>query len=281
MQQALAQYPVQFADRQSAEENPLVSFIIPHRGKERLPLLRAVICSILAQKRVPVECIVVEQNATQEVHDLPPGVKYIHLPHPEDPDGWHKAWAFNKGVQGATADIFVYHDGDILVPVDYASEIVRKIRLDNYEVVHLHRFLFCLDEMSTANITSTRLIALDRGPERIRQNWKGGTLAITRRAYWQIGGFDERFVGWSGEDREFFDRCLALKGYRYGYLPFVHLWHPAQPTKHGDKRGGNLRFTDDVMAIPREQRIQDLRRLQAEDGATMKTESVISRPQAL
>ena len=46
-----------------------------------------------------------------------------------------------------------------------------------------------------------------------------------------IGGFDEGFVDWGGEDDEFYDRCGLLGHCRSGYLPFLHLWHPPQPDR--------------------------------------------------
>ncbi len=73
---------------------------------------------------VAVEVIVVEQGVEQEAEGLPGSVQYIHLPHPQDPEGWYKSWAFNVGVSQAQADIVVCHDGDILVPTHYADEII-------------------------------------------------------------------------------------------------------------------------------------------------------------
>lgn len=262
MKQAINQWPFEFANQNNCKSKPMVSFIIPHRGPERLPLLQKVISSILAQN-IPVECIVVEQNASREVEQLPDGVRYVHLPHLENPDGWHKSMAYNVGVHHARADIVVCHDGDILAPSNYAEEIVKRINDEGYDVVHLHRFLFCLDELSTKQtLIMQGGIDLHRPPERVRQNWKGGTLAITKQAFFQIGGFDERFTGWSGEDREFYDRCLVLNGYRFGYLPFIHLWHPEQSSKAGGKRDSNLEFTDEIMSLSREQRIDELQKLQ-------------------
>ena len=40
---------------------------------------------------------------------------------------------------------------------------------------------------------------------------QGGTIALEREAYFEIGGYDECFVGWGGEDNEFFQRCQTTK----------------------------------------------------------------------
>jgi hypothetical protein len=99
----------------------------------------------------------------------------------------------------------------------------------------------------------------DTAPEAVWQNWKGGTLAIRRDAYFRIGGFDERFVDWGGEDDEFFDRCRVLKQYDFGYLPFIHLWHEPQPTKSSPVRDRNLNLLAKLLQIPPEERIRELK----------------------
>ena len=149
---------------------PDISFVIPHRGVERLPLLVTTIKTILAQKDISVECIVVEQNTKQEVSNLPNGVKYIHLPYADDPVGWRKSWAYNVGVRNANANIVVCHDGDILVPRDYGKEIIKHIKKNNCEVVHLQRLLFCMGRLDTSRISSSNNSKLDFIPDRVRQN---------------------------------------------------------------------------------------------------------------
>ena len=268
MKHALDQWPIKLTWGVETTKNPDISFVIPHRGVERLPLLRMTIGSIFSQRDVSVECIVVEQSTIREVHGLPEGVRYIHLPHPEDAETWRKSWAFNVGVAEARADIVVCHDGDIMVPLNYAQEIIRRLRGENYQTAHLQRFLFSLDEISTENVIHTGGMNLTRPLDFIRQNWKGGTVAITKDAFKLVGGYDERFTGWTAEDREFYDRCLTLKGWRKGYLPFVHLWHPPQPTKFSEQRETNLKFSEEIMRIPREKRIERLRATQALPGSS-------------
>lgn len=276
---AFKQWPVRLCENGFAEDKPpVLSFIIPHRGRARLPLLRLVVESIAGQSDVPIECIVVEQSPISELEpgDLPPGTTVLHRPHPDDPDGWHFSWAFNEGARAARADILVFHDGDILAPCDYASEIIRKFEA-GWSGGYLQRFLFCLDRCDTDAMVQTRQRPARSVPERIRQNWCGGTRAVRRGTFLAVGGFEERFVGWGGEDNEFSDRMEALHTWRFGYVPFIHLWHPPQAAKIGEGRWQNLEQLDACLAEPRERRIRKLHaRLAARWSVEQPIEDMVS-----
>src|SRR6185436_299576 len=83
MRTAFAQWPIAFADDVPRHERPRVSFIIGHRGLERLPHLLKTIRSIAGQRDAAVECIVVEQAEAQQAREhLPAGVRYVHTPVP-------------------------------------------------------------------------------------------------------------------------------------------------------------------------------------------------------
>jgi hypothetical protein len=257
LHRALAQWPIRFSDQTPSSGRPEISFIIPFRGTARLPQLLMTVRSILAQRGAAVECLVVEQSAVNEIAGLPAGVRHIYLSHPDDPVAWRKSWAFNVGVRQAAAPVVVCHDADIPVPCDYAGEILALINR-GYESVSIQRFLLRLDEKDTAAVIRNGIVP-SATPEDIWQNWVGGTIALTREAFFRIGGFDERFIGWGGEDMEFFERCATLKQYRFGYLPFLHLWHPHQEGKFYAGKEQTLAFMNDVLAISPEQRIEELK----------------------
>ena len=76
----------------------------------------------------------------------------------------------------------------------------------------------------------------DAAPEVIVQNLEGGgSVATTREAFESIGGMDESFIGWGGEDNEFWQRAQTCRVWPYGYLPIVHLWRPSQPPTQRSK----------------------------------------------
>jgi len=265
MRKALREWPIRFEARAVRNGTPDVSFVIPHRGAARVPLLRATIRSILGQRGLRVECLVIEPGPQRELTKPPDGVRCLHSPHPTDPVGWRKAHALNVGVMAAKAGIVVCHDGDMLAPCDYGREILSRFRDPRLEVVHLHRLLFCLGREGTKRTLSEQRVCTSLPPDRVRQNWRGGTLAIRKDAFVKVGGYDEQFVGWGGEDNEFYDRCTTLNGWRYGRLPFVHLWHEPQPEKESRER--NLRLLRLLLQQAPEERIARLRTRQYPAGA--------------
>ena len=229
----LRDWPFEFAPApREAGGEPKVSFIIGHRGRERLPLLLATLETLAAQEGVACECIVVEQSGRSDIaSDLPSWVRYVHtpLPHPDLP--YCRSWALNVGARAALGRLLVFHDSDMLVPQAYASELWARCQ-EGYELINLKRFVFYLTEGHSGAVCTgdRRLAALPA--EAIVQNLEaGGSVAMAREAFLAIGGYDESFVGWGGEDNEFWQRALTRKSWPYGYMPIVHLWHASQPGK--------------------------------------------------
>jgi hypothetical protein len=256
---SLAEWPIEFSDcPQSPESQPKVSFIIAHSGTDRLAQLRRTIRSLFAQSDCPAEVIVVDQSEVPVLAQLPFQVRYRHLDKSRVQPGWHKAWAYNIGARIANSDILIFQDGDICVPRNYAAQVYQTLTSGGYEAASIQRLLYYLDPDSTRSIENAHSCDIPLTPERVFQNWKGGTIAVRTDAFFRIGGFDEGFVDWGGEDDEFYDRCAALKHCRFGYLPFIHLWHKPQP---GRKQGDNPNIAHVMpwrMQIPIGSRIEEL-----------------------
>jgi len=264
MRRALSDHRVGMADdaKTAESDQPQVSFIIGHRGMSRLPHLLATIRSIAAQKGTAIECIVVEQDVVSQVgNHMPSWVKLVHTPPPSPDMPYCRAWTFNVGAKHARAAVLVLHDNDMLVPVDYAEQIVDRVA-QGYDVVNLKRFIFYLTQPHTQAVFEGSAGLLEVAPEVIVQNLEGGgSVAITRAGYEQIGGLDESFVGWGGEDNEFWERAQTLRVWPWANLPLVHLWHTAQP----GKRDAEYHTAQHYRALAQTDPIERIRRLRVAD----------------
>lgn len=269
LRRCLADAPIdRSTDPPPVISKPQISILIGHRGMERLPLLLATIETFAAQRDASLECIVIEQDKESIIAEyLPSWVRHIHAPL-EDPNApYNRAHTFNIGASKARAPVLLLHDNDMLVPHGYVRRIMDRIGM-GFCVVNPKRFIFYLNR-SHSNRLLAREIGYDSEPaEAIVQNLEaGGSMAIISDAYHSIGGMDEGFTGWGGEDNEFWDRCLTLPTWIWGYEPIVHLWHQSQPLKEM-RDNPNLTRCREVMMQPPEERIEILRTGKKYQGST-------------
>ena len=220
----------------------------------------ATIESIAAQRDVVVECVVVEQDGAPQLQALLPSwVKVVHTPPPAPDMPYCRSWSFNVAAQHARAPVLVLHDNDMLVPMDYAAQVLRRVEA-GHDVVNLKRFIFYLSQAHTEAIFNGSASLLDLPPESIVQNLEGGgSVAIRREALQRIGGMDESFVGWGGEDNDFWERAQVLRVWPWTNLPVVHLSHAAQP----GKRDAAYEIARDYRALAQVPPLERIAHLQA------------------
>lgn len=262
MRKAHQEHPVALADRPTGGSGviPSITYIIGHRGRARLPHLLMTLRSIAAQRDCEVECVVVEQDGESILAGIVPDwVRVVHTPPPVVGMPYCRSWTLNVGAKHARGGILILHDNDMLVPLGYSLWIQQRVLL-GYEVVNAKRFIFYLSESDTKKFFAGALELFDCIPEVIVQNLEaGGSVAITRNAFFEIGGMDESFVGWGGEDIEFWERAQTRKLWNWGGLPLVHLWHDAQPGKRSSESEA-LRLYFALNRVPVGERVARLRK---------------------
>lgn len=257
MRRAFRDWPVMLRDAPASTDLPLVSFIIGHRGIARLPHLLMTLRSIAGQTDIPIECIVVEQSVDQEIASaLPSWVVYAHTPVQPGYD-YNRSWTLNAGARLARGEVLILHDNDMLSPSRYAAEALERAR-EGWLFQEIKRFTFYLGEEETQRVFASGDVRTDV-PATIVQNLQGASIAASKDAYFAIGGFDESFIGWGGEDNEFWERAETThRVYAYGYLPFLHLWHAPQKGKLIGNDAPAIRRYHDLRSIPAEERIRRL-----------------------
>lgn len=255
MRRAFSEWPIEMRDAPPPSDAPAVTFVIGHRGLARLPHLLATLRSIAGQRDAAVECIVVEQSASREIEaSLPAWVRYVHTPVPLPDYDYNRAWTLNVGARLARGELLVLHDNDMLCPSGYAAEALGRMR-EGWDFLELKRFTFYLTEEATRDVFATGRVRTDV-PSTIVQNLQGASIAVAKVAYADVGGFDESFVGWGGEDNEFWERAEARgRVYTFGYLPFLHLWHAPQKGKLAGDAAPAVRRYLELTRIPPAERI--------------------------
>lgn len=147
---------------------------------------------------------------------------------------WSKARSLNQAVRVMLADVLVMADADVTVSPEALEEAVGMISQGAPWVVP-HGEVYRLSASATRlwlgdpnELVPIAAPGLDRPPYRGFAG--GGMFVIARDAWNEIGGMDERFVGWGGEDVSFGHAADTLLGphQRVEWANLWHLWHPPE-----------------------------------------------------
>jgi hypothetical protein len=235
---------------------PQISVILPVGGEERKQSFTRVLSSLLFQSYPHIEIVVVEHGVDRCYEDAcPPTVKYVFVRKDEDEE-FNKSLALNMGARTASAAYLLLHDADIVVPRAYVERVVSHLD-SGWEAIRPIRFSFNLEKEDSMEFICSNGKSLPKRVHWIQQNNPGLSTAIFKKVYEEIGGHDERFEGWGGEDLEFLDRLRTRRLFRGGYLPVIHLWHTTAPKKRSGERNNDLLL--ERLRLPVQTRIEQLR----------------------
>ena len=226
--------------------------------------LNAVLRSVAGQQLLPHEVIIADDGSTDETRDLINAWQKkgkIPIRHVYQQDkGFRLSRIRNRAVAVAEGDYIVFIDGDCLLRPGFVREHAR-LAEPGYVVVG-NRVL-CSREFTQATIAAGSEIeawwpaSFPRGA--INRRWAllrvplgplrkigrrrrglaiGCNLAMWRRDFISVNGFDETFVGWGLEDEDIVVR-LQNTGIRQksGRLSttVLHLWHALNKSAHSNQ----------------------------------------------
>lgn len=157
---------------------------------------------------------------------------------------FNRAKAVNDALTGSW-DVAVIADSDTWVPVDQLKRAIHQAR-------HTGRLCSALTSVVELSETCTRAVMagaatfLDFGVEKIRTRdleTQSSMIAIPRALWDDIGGMDERFQGWGGEDNAIW-RAASILGGKPHRIPgnAYHLWHPTAKNIKDPLYRANLRL---------------------------------------
>ena len=157
---------------------------------------------------------------------------------------FNRAWTANVGVAEATdpPDMLCMLDADVLCARSFVADNAARLATGTHGAHLPYRWFLSLDGPSTDLAIRTRVAqrAADVPPDGLRglllREPPGGVVWTTLEAYDHIGGMDERYEGWGGEDDDFVARLgRAVKLVRFDDA-VLHLDHPRPPMLRDGQR---------------------------------------------
>ncbi|MCG8310037.1 MAG: galactosyltransferase-related protein [Cytophagales bacterium] len=177
-----------------------------------------------------IEIVLIEQDKTQKIDPttLPPTCKHIFA---YNNGLFNRAWGLNVGFRHSSGKAIAFADNDILADREILRDSLTLCH-DEYDYDAIKPFdrVTDLDEGETKKILAGNQFldfsVFNEAKFRIGLSFCGGLVVFRRRAYEQLGGFDERFIGWGGEDDAMskFKIPLLRKAYVVKENAY-HLWH--------------------------------------------------------
>ena len=214
--------------------------IIPFRarGLDRWPNLLATLAwySMLHD----TELLLVEQDEQTRIDRsaLPEQVKHLFL---YNRGPFNKSWAFNVGAANARGEVLALVDADVLVEIPVVQACFEEC-VGGIQAINPYSTLLDLDKGRTELFRRTGHIE-GRGEDSFNRDYKGeylcfcgGVYVVRKDAYLELGGQDERFLGWGGEDDAMSIKLSSLENIAVNRSAVAyHLFHmPAPRTPEED-----------------------------------------------
>jgi N-terminal domain of galactosyltransferase len=155
------------------------------------------------------------------------------------PDGlFNRSAAVNNAARQANEmadwDLVVIADADVWVPRTQLMHAV-SVAAELSKLTAAYDAILELTRSGTDELLSTgHLNFMSHGVDNMRTTerpWEvQSRMLVCPRELWNtVGGFDENFVGWGGEDNAFWKAASILRGGTHRVAgPCFHLWHPLE-----------------------------------------------------
>ncbi|ASW57181.1 glycosyltransferase family 2 protein [Plantactinospora sp. KBS50] len=224
-----------------------VLIVIPfqdrNRARVRLRNLQACLLTLADQSypRERYRIVVVESDDLPRYRGLiePLVDEYVFAP---KPGIFNKSWAVNVGVVNAAGptEVVCVLDGDVLADREFVARNAARFAKPGTAGHLTYRNMFCLSDTSTSRAIRERLMnrAATVDPEILRgfmlRRPPGCCVWARISVFHRIGGMDERYEGWGGEDNDFAYRMDINGAFDTYHDWLLHMAHPPSSVLNED-----------------------------------------------
>ncbi|WP_061810759.1 galactosyltransferase-related protein [Rossellomorea vietnamensis] len=161
---------------------------------------------------------------------------------------YSKSAAINKAVKKAKTELIAIIDADILCPKETILSGLKLLEL--YPLILPYNKVIDLSQNLSQVLYNKSHFSLNpsilHGKNRHSKKAipVGGINLIKKTCFLKIKGFDERFIGWGGEDDAFVAASDTICGTHKRLTGAIyHLWHPSKKAEGNPHYSKNHRFT--------------------------------------
>jgi hypothetical protein len=155
----------------------------------------------------------------------------------------NKAWTLNVGVVAGVgaAEAICLLDADVLADREFIARNAERFHRPDAGGHLPYRNMHCLSEKATTEAIGQRITGGAAQPDVqalrgfVMRRPPGCCIWARTSAFFKIGGVDERFVGWGGDDNDFVYRMDMNVPFDHYDDQLLHMWHP--PSSEIDKNG--------------------------------------------
>lgn len=173
---------------------------------------------------------------------------YLHV-HGEG--RFNKSWAVNAGVRHTPGqpEILCLLDADIIADRWFVERNLARFATGDHDAHLPHTEMLSLDEGSTHRLINERCHAgapqapLSMARGLLLRDVPGACLWLRQKLFHSIGGLDERYSGWGGEDEDMLVRTSAAGATVQFDDVFIHLAHRRPKMRREDGQPFNAHLT--------------------------------------
>lgn len=171
-----------------------------------------------------IDVMIIEQDKHSKISHIDLRAKHIFI---KSDKPYNRAWAFNVALKRNTNPVIIFGDSDIIMDPNHLIEGINK--LEEYDVVSPYKSVLDLTP-EESNFPFQMLPNINRPGRGETDNQKinlcGGIVIFKTESIMRIGGWNEDFLGWGGEDnfQTYKIEKLGLKSLELPYKCY-HFFH--------------------------------------------------------
>lgn len=145
-----------------------------------------------------VEVLLIEQDTHSKIKNLNLKAKHIFV---KSSMPYNRSWAFNIAMKYANSPLLVFGDSDLVMN---PNEFIEGLKaLQEYDMVSPYYSVVDLNQQESG-LDFNQILQINRPGRGENDNQKinisGGIAMFRRDAIARIGGWNQQFIGWGGED---------------------------------------------------------------------------------